>query len=158
MPMIKPVNKSNFWFGVSMMALSLLGVGHTFWGQWTKHAGEAAKFFPRCVYAVLFIMGAVLAVQELAHRAPPEPKALPDLKWYDPLVYIGAGLLFFLTVYYIGPIVGISLYLLAMMLVFSVDVKRDLVKILIATVCCTAVIYLVFTKMILLVLPGSLLF
>lgn len=155
---IKPVNKANFWFGISMMALSIAGIGHTFWGSWTKHAGEAAKFFPRCVYVSLFVMGGVLVAQEIARRVAPEPKALPEMKWFYPVTYTAAGILFFLTVYYIGPIVGISLYLLGMMIAFSLDPKRDLVKILIATAGCTVGVYLVFTKLILLVIPGSLLF
>ncbi|MEA5059074.1 hypothetical protein SDC9_136921 [bioreactor metagenome] len=155
---IKPVNKGNFWFGVSMLALSLAGIGHTFWGSWTKNAGEAAKFFPRCIYAGLLIMGAALIVQELTKRIPPEPKALKDMKWTYPVVYTMAGILFFLTVYYIGPMVGIFLYLLSMMLAFALEPKRDLTKILIIAACCTAAVYLVFTKLILLVLPGSLLF
>ena len=155
---IKPINKSNFWLGISMIALSLAGMGHTYLGAWTKSAGEAAKFFPRSIYIVLFIAGAVLAVQELLHRIPEEPKSLQDVKWHDPIVYVLAGALFFLTVYYIGPMVGIFLYIFIMMFVFSLNPKRDLLKIIIATVCCSIGIYLLFTKVIALVVPGSLLF
>ena len=155
---IKPVNKSNFWLGITMIALSLAGMAHTYLGTWTKNAGEAAKFFPRCIYVGLFITGAALALQELLHRIPEEPKSLQDVKWYDPIIYTLAGLLFILTVYYIGPMVGIFLYILIMMFVFAVDPKRDIVKIIIATVGCSIGVYLLFTKVIVLVIPGSLLF
>jgi len=155
---IKPVNKSNFWLGIAMIALSMAGMGHTYLGDWTKKAGEAAKFFPRCIYIGLFIAGAVLAAQEVLHRIPKEPKSLQDVKWHDPVVYALAGAIFFLTVYYIGPMVGIFLYILGMMLVFAVEPKRDLLKIVLATIGCSVGIYLLFTKVIVLVIPGSLLF
>lgn len=141
-----------------MIALSMAGMGHTYLGDWTKKAGEAAKFFPRCIYIGLFIAGAVLAAQEVLHRIPKEPKSLQDVKWHDPVVYALAGAIFFLTVYYIGPMVGIFLYILGMMLVFAVEPKRDLLKIVLATIGCSVGIYLLFTKVIVLVIPGSLLF
>lgn len=155
---IKPVNKSNFWLGITMIALSLAGMGHTYLGDWSKKAGEAAKFFPRCIYIGLFIAGAALAVQEVLHRIPLEPKSLQDVKWHDPIIYALAGALFILTVYYIGPMVGIFLYILIMMFVFSLDPKQDWLKIVLATVGCSIGIYLLFTKVIALVIPGSLLF
>lgn len=155
---IKPVNKTNFWFAVAMFVLGVAGMLHTVYGTWTKFAGQAAKFFPRCIYVCLMICALVLIAQELLHKMPKEPKALPDMRFYYPILFTAAGVAFFLAVYYVGPIVGVFAFLFPMMLAFSPDPKRDLPKTLLIAALSTGAIYLIFTKLIVLLLPGSLLF
>jgi len=147
MSKLKVTNMRNVYFGCAVILLSVFGIVHTLiGGGWSKTTGEAAKMYPRIIYAILIIAALYLIMVEFTKKAVKEPPAIAVVKiWQVPLILI-VTIAFFYFVLYAGVLVGIFLYLFGMIWLFDEDPKKHLKANLLVAVVASAVLYLIFSK------------
>ena len=143
---LKITNMRNVYLSIGVIIISIAGMLHTYFGGgWSKSTGEAAKLYPRLVYAILFVVSLILLIRELSGKVPFEPPALTIVKWWQVPVVLVATSVFFLFSLYVGTAVGILLFLIGMMCLFDEDFKKNWKKDLLVAVCATGVLWVIFT-------------
>jgi len=147
MSKLKVTNMRNVYFGCAVILLSIFGIVHTYiGGGWSKTTGEAAKMYPRIIYAILIIAALYLILIELMRKTKLEPPAIAVVKWWQVPVMLGIGVAFFYFVLYVGVIVGIFIYLFGFISLFDEDPKKHWKSNLIVTVVATVALWVIFNK------------
>ena len=159
MSKLNVTNKRNVWFSLGVIALGVFGIVHTLiGGGWSKSTGEAAKMYPRLVYAILIVVALFLLGMELLKKTKLEPPAIAVVKmWQVPLILV-VTIAFFYFVLYVGTVVGIFLFMFGMIWLFDEDPKKNWKMNLIVAVCATVGLWLIFTKVLPVVTMQQILF
>ena len=143
----KITNMRNIYLGCAAMLISVAGILHTYFGGgWSKSTGDAAKMYPRLVYAVFFLVGVYVVIMEIAGKVSLEPPAIANVKWWHVPLMLGVTIAFFEFSIRVGTIIGIFVYLIAMISMFDEDPKKNWKMNLIVAVGATIVLWIVFTK------------
>ena len=135
--------------------LILFGITFTFRSSHAVSTHTTAAFFPRVMLIVLIFLNALLMISSWRNGADTD-----DAKKMDPgkkkrvLASMGLGILFALGAPYIGTLVCIGLFIIAVMVTWGVKNKMSIILNAVLT---PVFIYLVFTKILLVQLPSGIL-
>lgn len=140
-------NMRNVYLCCAVVLIGIAGLLHTYFGGgWSKSTGEAAKMYPRLVYAILLIVAVYMLIMELIGKVPLEPPAITNVKWWHVPLILGVTIAFFEFVVRVGTIIGILAYMIAMISMFDEDPKKNWKTNLIVAVVATAALWVVFTR------------
>lgn len=142
--------------GITLMVIFLIlfGVSFTIQHSDVMKTHTTAAFFPRVILIVALILTALLIIQSLLKGGEAAGKKMDPDRFKRVLFSMAAALLFGLGVSYIGTFVSISLFIIAIMLTWGV---RNAVSILLNAVITPIIVYVVFTKILLVQLPSGIL-
>ena len=145
MSKLKKTNMRNVYLTCFVILVSVAGIIHTYiGGGWSASSGEAAKTYPRAVYAILILVSLFILCMELTGKVAFEPPAITDVRWWQVPVILAATIGFFEFALYIGVAVGLLLFLFGMIWLFDEDpVKHWKMNLLVAAIA-TMVLWAVF--------------
>ncbi len=143
--------------GIVLMVifLVLFGITFTFRSSHAVSTHTTAAFFPRVVLVVLMILDALLIMSSWRKGTDSENDEKMDPgKKKRVMASMGLGILFALGAPYIGTLVCIGLFIIAVMVTWGVKNKMSIILNAVLT---PVFIYLVFTKILLVQLPSGVL-
>ena len=125
MSKLKNTNMRNVYLSCFVILISIAGIIHTYiGGGWSASSGEAAKMYPRAVYAILILVSLFILVTELTGKVAFEPPAITDVRWWQVPLILVTTIAFFEFVLYIGLGVGLLLFLFLLVLFAECKVKH----------------------------------
>jgi len=150
------VNNKDLRMGIVMMVIFIVlyGISFTFQSSGVMTTHTTAAFFPRVVLLVAMFLTLIIIIQSI--RKGPDKVA----KKMDPAAFrrvVGSmvcAICFGLGASFLGTLVSISLFIIAIMLVWGVRSKR---AIIINALVTPILIYLVFNQVLLVQLPSGIL-
>jgi len=150
------VNNKDLRMGIVMMVIFIVlyGISFTFQSSGVMTTHTTAAFFPRVVLLMAMFLTLIIIIQSI--RKGPDKVA----KKMDPTAFrrvVGSmvcAICFGLGASFLGTLVSISLFIIAIMLVWGVRSKR---AIIISALVTPILIYLVFNQVLLVQLPSGIL-
>jgi len=139
-------------------AFALGGAGgllHTFLGEWKSGPGYGARFFPQVTFALMAVCGLLIAL------SPKKAGSQSLLDWSEVkslALLVGSGLVYFHTVLTVGLVVSTFLYVTALFAVLTPHPLRNWKLVVVPGLIATACVWAMFSTLIKLVLPTTLLF
>ena|SRR6056297_3424459 len=140
--------------GLIMMLIAVIGLYDTFFGDWRSGPGYGTTFFPQLSFILLFGMG-------LAFQFNFKDNKTKLIDWLDVktvLLLIGTGAIYFQLIRSLGLITSSFLYCSFLVAVLTNKPLKNVKSVLIPGLIGTIIIWLLFTKLVSLVLPRTLLF
>ena len=132
----------------------LFALSFTFKSSDVVKSHTTASFFPQVVLIVAMFLNAIMMYQSVK-KGPDDVKEGGDRDAHWRVVLsMAAAIAFGFGVSYLGTLVSISLFIVAVMLIWGV---RKKVTIALTALITPAVIYLIFTKILLVQLPSGIL-
>ena len=132
----------------------LFALSFTFKSSDVVKSHTTASFFPQVVLTVAMFLNAIMMYQSMK-KGPDDVKKGGDRDAYWRVVLsMAAAIAFGLGVSYLGTLVSISLFIVAVMLIWGV---RKKVTIVLTALITPVLIYLIFTKILLVQLPSGIL-
>ena len=145
MSKLKNTNMRNVYLSCFVILISIAGIIHTYiGGGWSASSGEAAKTYPRAVYAILILVSLFILVTELTGKVAFEPPAITDVRWWQVPLILVTTIAFFEFVLYIGLGVGLLLFLFGMIWLFDEDPIKHWKMNLLVAVIASVVLWAVF--------------
>lgn len=133
----------------------LYGVSYTFQSSDVLTTHTTAAFFPRVVLIISMFFTLLIIVENLIKGVDvSEQKTLDKEKLKRVLISMGLAVLFGLGASYLGTFVSISLFIVAIMWAWGV---RDKKTILLNALLTPIIVYLIFTKILLVQFPAGIL-
>jgi hypothetical protein len=140
--------------GIIMMLIAIIGLYDTVFGDWSSGPGYGTTFFPQLAFLLLFGMG-------LSFQFYFKDNKTKLIDWLDVktiLLLIGTGAIYFKLVRTLGLITSSFLYCSFLIAVLTNKPLKNMKSVLIPGLIGTVIIWLLFTKLVSLVLPRTLLF
>lgn len=138
-----------------IMFIILYGVTYTFQSSNVLKTHTTAAFFPRVVLIIAMFFTLLIIAENLIKGADvSEQKTLDKEKLKRVLISMGLTVLLGFGVSYLGTFVSIFLFIVAIMLAWGV---RDKKTILLNAIITPIVVYLIFTKILLVQFPSGIL-
>ena len=131
----------------------LFGLSFTFQSSDAVKSHTTAAFFPRVVLLVAMFFTAIMMYQSF-HSGPEAEKEKDEEAFKRVVLSMVAAIGFGFGVSYLGTLVSISLFIVAVMLVWGV---RKKVTIALTALITPVLIYLIFTKVLWVQLPSGIL-
>jgi len=133
----------------------LFGISFTFQKSDVMATHTTAAFFPRVVLIVAMVFTLLLIIQSAVKGADgPKKKKMEPETFKRVVISMGLGILFGLGASYLGTLVSISLFIIGIMVTWGVKNK---LTILLNAVITPILVYLIFTKVLLVQLPTGIL-
>ncbi len=133
--------------------LILFGISFTFQSSALLKTHTSAAFFPRIVLLIAMGFTLILIIQSIVRKeAVSGAKKLDREKMKRVIGSMGLALLFGFGMIFVGTFVSISLFIVAIMLSWGV---RNIAVILLNALIVPILIYLIFTKILLVQLPSG---
>lgn len=140
--------------GIIMMLIAIIGLYDTFFGDWSSGPGYGTTFFPQLAFVLLFGMGFSFQFYFKDNKA----KVIDWLDIKTILLLIGTGVIYFQLVRSLGLISSSFLYCSFLIAVLTHKPLKNIKSVLIPGLIGTIIIWLLFTRLVSLVLPRTLLF
>lgn len=138
-----------------IMFIILYGVTYTFQSSNVLKTHTTAAFFPRVVLIIAMFFTLLIIAENLIKGADvSEQKTLDKEKLKRVLISMGLTVLLGFGASYLGTFVSIFLFIVAIMLAWGV---RDKKTILLNAIITPIVVYLIFTKILLVQFPSGIL-
>ncbi|MGC9312501.1 MAG: tripartite tricarboxylate transporter TctB family protein [Sediminispirochaetaceae bacterium] len=141
-------------FGIIFILLGIAGLYDTMYGDWSSGPGYGTTFFPQLTFILLILIGVVFQFYFRENKTR-------IIDWMDLktiVLLICTGAVYFQLVRRIGLITSSFLYCTALIAMLTSGPVRNIKKILIPGLIGTVIIWLLFTKLVVLILPRPLLF
>jgi len=141
-------------FGIIFILLGIAGLYDTMYGDWSSGPGYGTTFFPQLTFILLIIIGIVFQFYFRENKTR-------IIDWMDLktiVMLICTGAVYFQLVRRIGLITSSFLYCSALIAMLTSSPARNMKKIVLPGLIGTIIIWLLFTKLVVLILPRALLF
>ena len=151
------VKNKDFRLGIVLMIIFMIlfGISFTLQSSDVMKTHTTAAFFPRVVLIVAMFFTLLLIIQNIKKEADTSIKEKMDRKTFKRVVLsMISAVLFGFGASYLGTLVSISLFVIAIMLTWGV---RKKLTILLNAVITPLLIYLIFTKILYVQLPAGIL-
>ena len=140
--------------GIVFILIGIIGLYDTVYGDWRSGPGYGTTFFPQLTFFLLIGIGG--AFQFYFRKNKDKVVDWNDVKTI--VLLIGTGALYFILVRRLGLIVSSFLYCTALIALLTSKPGKNVKSIVIPGLIGTVIIWLLFTKLVDLVLPRALLF
>ncbi|MFW5712179.1 MAG: tripartite tricarboxylate transporter TctB family protein [Spirochaetota bacterium] len=153
-PLLKNYYSVERMIGIIMMLIAIVGLFDTFFGDWSSGPGYGTTFFPQLAFILLFGMG-------LSFQFYFKENKTKLIDWLDVktiVLLIGTGAIYFQLVRTIGLITSSFLYCSFLIAMLTKEPLKNIKSVLIPGLIGTIIIWLLFTQLVSLVLPRTLLF
>ncbi|MDY7029431.1 MAG: tripartite tricarboxylate transporter TctB family protein [Spirochaetota bacterium] len=153
-PNIKDYYSAERVFGIIFIMLGIAGLYDTIYGEWRSGPGYGTTFFPQLTFVLLIIVGFIFQFYFRENKT--KIIDLMDLKTI--VLLIGSGAVFFQMVRHLGLITSSFLYCSFLIAVLTSNPAKNIRRIVVPGLIGTIIIWLLFTKLVVLILPRPLLF
>ncbi|MBT8329714.1 MAG: tripartite tricarboxylate transporter TctB family protein [Desulfofustis sp.] len=150
------MNNKDLRMSIVMMIIFIIlfALSFTFKSSDVVKTHTTASFFPQVVLIVAMFLNAIMMYQSVKN-GPDKAKEEGDRDaFWRVVLSMAAAIAFGFGVSYLGTLVSISLFIVAVMLIWGV---RKKVTIALTALITPVVIYLIFTKILLVQLPSGIL-
>lgn len=150
------VNNKDLRMAIVMMVIFIIlyGISFTFQSSGVMLTHTTAAFFPRVVLVVAMFLTLILIIQSIRRGPDKVEKKMEKAAFNRVALSMSAAVGFGLGTVYLGTLVSITLFSVAIMLAWGVRSKRAIIL----TATLTPVfIYLIFQKILLVQLPSGIL-
>ncbi|MBT8353525.1 MAG: tripartite tricarboxylate transporter TctB family protein [Desulfofustis sp.] len=150
------MNNKDLRMSIVMMIIFIIlfALSFTFKSSDVVKSHTTASFFPQVVLVVAMFLNAIMMYQSIKN-GPDKAKEKGDRDaFWRVVLSMAAAIAFGFGVSYLGTLVSISLFIAAVMLIWGVRMK---VTIVLTALITPVVIYLIFTKILLVQLPSGIL-
>ena len=142
--------------GIILIVVGIVGLQDTIFGEWRVGGpGYGAKFFPQVVFVAIISMGAYIQLATFRDVVHTKVVDLADLKAL--VLLVGTGYIYFEMVQAVGLLISTFVYSGVLVALLTVKPGKQIRKILIPAVIATAIVWLLFTRLVDLPLPPGLL-
>ena len=141
--------------GLIIVLLGIIGFLYTLFSEWGGGL-KGAKLLPQICFLVLLLMGISLLAVKGEGEQPKGVLALMNV--HSVLLFTGSGTLYFLFVLKIGLIVATVIYTVGIFSLLTVNPLKQWKKIIIPSAVITLITWILFAKIIVIILPNPLLF
>ncbi len=132
----------------------LFALSFTFKSSDVVKSHTTASFFPQVVLTVAMFLNAIMMYQSVKKGPDDVQEGGERVAFWRVVLSMAAAIAFGLGVSYLGTLVSISLFIVAVMLIWGV---RKKVTIVLTALITPVLIYLIFTKILLVQLPSGIL-
>ena len=152
-------NKNDIYCSLVMTLIGAVGIINTFMSTgWSKATGEATKMFPRLISALLIVVAVFLLARTLFGKNQAQQSENSPVRLWHIIVFLAVGFISFEIVVRVGPAVGILICLLVLINLFDAEPKKHIVANSIYAIIATAVLIVIFTKVLPIVTISKILF
>jgi hypothetical protein len=141
--------------GLVFIVAGVSGFLHTLLGEWRTGPGFGAKLFPQVTFVLMAACGVLLI---LSAKAGGYRSLLNGAEVKSLALLLGSGFLYFQAVLRVGLVVSTFLYVSALFAVLTPSPVRNWKLVVVPGLIATASIWAMFSTLIKLVLPRTLLF
>lgn len=140
-----------------LVAVGAIGLLDTIFGEWRRGPGGGPKLFPQVCYIIFIASGLMLMIESRLKKNLDD--TLTNQNFIVPAtIFFGAGSLYFYLVLHLGLVTTTLLYSAVMFSLLSSDPRKARVYTILASLFVAALIWLLFARIIQLILPNPLLF
>jgi len=141
-------------FGIIFILLGIAGLYDTLYGDWSSGPGYGTTFFPQLTFILLILIGLIFQFYFRENKT----KIIDWMDLKTIVLLICTGAVYFQLVRRLGLITSSFLYCTALIAMLTSKPAGNIRKIVIPGLIGTIIIWLLFTKLVVLILPRPLLF